>query len=68
MYRSGSVHCIYNRNKTAGWLEYKLTDNTKLKSFSILQDVHTISEANVKVRTGTDKWKDLGTFDRDKNF
>ena len=22
-------------NKTAGWLEYKLTDNTKLKSFSI---------------------------------
>ena len=51
-------------NKTAGWLEYKLTDNTKLKSFSILQDVHTISEANVKVRTGTDKWKDLGTFDK----
>ena len=29
-----------------------------------MQDVHTISEANVKVRTGTDKWKDLGTFDK----
>ena len=33
-----------------------------------MQDVHTISEANVKVRTGTDKWKDLGTFDKEQKL
>lgn len=48
----------------AGWLEYRLTDHTKLNSISLLQDAQEISNASVKVRTGVDKWEELGSFDQ----
>lgn len=45
------------------YLEYRLTENTKLRSFSILQDAANISDATVKVLT-KDGYEKVGTFDK----
>ena len=45
------------------YLEYRLTENTKLRSFSILQDAANISDATVKVLT-KDGYENIGTFDK----
>lgn len=45
------------------YIEYRLNENTKLKSFTILQDGQNISQAKIKVRT-IDGYKEIDNFDK----
>ena len=58
-----TLFTVNGETKDGDYLEYRLTENTKLKAFSVLQDSQAISDAVVKVRT-VNGYEEVGILDQ----